>query len=178
VAARAGQVWQSQCMRLIGADGGLSGSSVLLGSTDVLVIAPGQRRDVMIDLSSLPGSVSRMRLVNLSVKSFLRMDRETPEAIYTTFADSVLVPSGAHFQNADSVVYGALDLPLATVMRLTLGAAAAVLGARADARCAIRRHRRQCARRCRQRRRLCLERHAIGPPPRALPSEPTGWCCW
>ncbi len=122
VAAKSGQVWQTQCMRVIGGDGGLAGASVPLGSTDVLVMAPAQRRDVIVDLSALPASVSRVRLVNLSLKFFLAIDSQTPEAIYTTFDESVLPPSDAGYQSADATLYEALDLPLATVMRVTLPA--------------------------------------------------------
>jgi len=122
LAGQSGQVWQTQCMRLIGCDGGLISNSVPLGPTDVLVMAPAQRRDVIVDLSALPASVSRLRLVNLSLKYLLAADSQTPEAIYTTFEDSVLPPTDARYNSADATLYAALELPLATIMRMALNA--------------------------------------------------------
>ena len=124
IAARSGQVWQSQCLRLVGADGGLLGTPVALAATDVVVVAPGQRRDVLLDLSALPATTVRVRLVNLALKPFLDADDETPEGIYTTFEDTVLAPRDARYQGADKNLYDALDQPLADVLRVTLDAPA------------------------------------------------------
>ncbi|MEY2688453.1 MAG: hypothetical protein RL375_2651 [Pseudomonadota bacterium] len=132
IEAKTGQVWQNQCVRLIGADGGLLARSVTLGATDVLVIAPGQRRDLLIDLSSLPADVSRLRWVNLNLLATLSVNDSTPEAIYTTFDDSVMAPTSAAYTTADAALYTALDLPVTDVMRLTLeavsGTGASVVG--------------------------------------------------
>lgn len=120
IQAKSGQVWQSQCMRIIGTDGGLLGTSVQLESTDVMVIAPGQRRDVLFDFSLLPSSVQQLRLVNLNIKFLLESDSTSAEAIYTTFDDSVLAPSDANYQSTDNALYAALDLPLANVTQIAL----------------------------------------------------------
>jgi len=122
VAAGSGRVWYTDRVRLIGADGGLIGASVALEATDALVIAPAQRRDLLVDLSSLPATLKRLRLVNISLRYFLAIDAQTLEAIYTTFDDSVLAPTSATFSANDQYLYDALDLPLAVVARVTLGA--------------------------------------------------------
>lgn len=123
IATQAGQVWHSQCMRLVGADGGLMGVSVSLTSSDVLVLAPGQRRDVLLDLSQLPASVTELSLVNLALKPLLAVDSQTPEAIYSTFEDTVLTPSSASFQITDQAIYDAVVQPLGLVQRMALQAA-------------------------------------------------------
>ena len=125
IVAKSGQVWNTQCLRMIGADGGLLGTSVSPGATDVLVVAPGQRRDVLLDLSALPASVFRVHLVNLALKPFVHINSVTPEGIYTTFADTVLTPADSRYQAADADLYAVLDQPLATVMRMALEPAAA-----------------------------------------------------
>jgi FtsP/CotA-like multicopper oxidase with cupredoxin domain len=122
VAAGSGRVWYTDRVRLIGADGGLIGASVPLAGTDALVIASAQRRDVLVDLSGLPATVKRLRLVNVSLRYLLAVDAETLEAIYTTFYDSVLAPTNVDFTSDDDVLYGALELPLAIVATLTLAA--------------------------------------------------------
>ncbi|MEY4751334.1 MAG: hypothetical protein RIQ60_3548 [Pseudomonadota bacterium] len=120
IAAQSGQVWHSQCLRIVGADGGLLGRSVALGATDVIVLAPGQRRDVLIDLTALPAGVTDLRLVNLNLLATLAVDESTPEAIYTTFVDSVLPPTQASYTATDANVYAALNQPLTDVMRCTV----------------------------------------------------------
>jgi len=122
VAAGSGRVWYTDRMRLIGADGGLIGASVALEPTDALVIAAAQRRDLLVDLAGLPASLKRLRLVNISLRYLLAVDAQTLEAIYTTFDDSVLAPTSATFSANDQFLYDALDLPLAVVARVTLGA--------------------------------------------------------
>ncbi len=124
IAAGSGRVWYSSAIRLIGGDGGLASRSVALTDTDVVVIGPAQRRDVLVDLSSLPASVQRVELVNLVLLGHLAVDATTLEAIYTTFADSVLPPTNAHFDAADRTLYGALSDPIALIASVTLGAAA------------------------------------------------------
>ncbi|MBK6852964.1 MAG: multicopper oxidase domain-containing protein [Burkholderiales bacterium] len=122
IEARAGQVWHNQCVRVIGADGGLLARSVPLGASDVIVIAPGQRRDLLVDLSTLPVNVNALRWVNLNLLATLSTNDTTPEAIYTTFTDSVLAPTSTNYSAADAGLYAALDGPVTDVMRLTLEA--------------------------------------------------------
>ena len=166
IAAGSGRVWYTDRMRLIGADGGLIGASVPLQGTDALVIATAQRRDVLVDLSGLPASVKRLRLVNLSLRYLLAVDAETLEAIYTTFYDSVLAPTSVDFTADDDVLYGALELPLAIVATLTLAAAPA-RAARTE-----RRGDRQGPRRRRRRRRLRVGRQSPRGRCRACRSAP------
>jgi len=123
VLAKRGQVWHSQCLRLIGADGGLISKSVALEALDVLVIAPGQRRDVLLDISAIAGSVARLCLVNLSLEYFLDMDSKTPEAIFTTQEDSVLAATSLEYTAADQRIYEALGNPLAQLMQMGLAVA-------------------------------------------------------
>jgi FtsP/CotA-like multicopper oxidase with cupredoxin domain len=129
IAAKTGRVWYTQCMRLIGGDGGLIGTSVAMQDTDALVIAPAQRRDVIVDLSAVPASVTRLRLVNVSLRYLLAVDAITLEAIYTTYDDSVLAPTNAQFDDADQVLYDALDGPLAILAGVNLGPEPAAGGA-------------------------------------------------
>jgi len=125
IAAGSGRVWYSSAIRVIGADGGLMGRSVALADTDVVVIAPAQRRDLLVDLSSLPPTVTRVELINLTLLGHLAVDALTLEAIYTTFDDSVLPPTNAQYDAADRTLYDALADPIAIVARATLGAMAA-----------------------------------------------------
>jgi FtsP/CotA-like multicopper oxidase with cupredoxin domain len=123
LAAGNGQVWYSHCLRLIGTDSGFASKSVKLAPTDVLIMASGQRRDVLLDLTALPAQVKRLKLGNLSLASFLASNAGTPEGIYTTFANSVVPPSSAWFNNADQTLYAALTTPIASVAGFSVAAA-------------------------------------------------------
>lgn len=125
IAIGSGRVWYTDRMRLIGGDGGLIGASMQLQGTDALVIAPAQRRDILVDLAGLPASVKRLRLVNVSLRYLLSVNAETLEAIYTTFYDSVLAPTSAVFTTDDEILYDALELPLALVARVAIAPPAA-----------------------------------------------------
>jgi hypothetical protein len=92
ITAGTGQAWWGNCLRVVGGDGGLFAKSIALAQTDVILLAPGQRRDVLVDLSSVPASVPSLRLVNLNLLPHLEENAFTPEAIYTTFDGSVLPP--------------------------------------------------------------------------------------
>jgi FtsP/CotA-like multicopper oxidase with cupredoxin domain len=124
IAARAGRVWYTSAIRVIGADGGLNGRSVALADTDAVIVAPAQRRDLLVDLSSLPPSVTRVELVNIVLLGHLAVDALTLEAIYTTFDESVLPPTSAQFDEGDRTLYDALADPVALVARATLAPAA------------------------------------------------------
>lgn len=113
-----GRVWWSDRLRLVGADGGLASRSVGLQATDVLIVAPAQRRDMLLDLSGLPASVKRLRLVNVALRAFVDASAQAPEGIFTTAEDTLLQPSSANFSAADATLYGALDSALADVMRI------------------------------------------------------------
>lgn len=72
--------WHSSRMRVIGCDGGLLARPVQLSDLGYLLLAPGERRDVLLDLTGL-ANVSRLRLMNLAVAGRVRND--TPEPIFT-----------------------------------------------------------------------------------------------
>jgi len=116
------QIWYSQLLRIVGADGGLIGKSVALADTGALVIAPAQRRDVLIDLSALPASVKRLRLVNVNLKLFAAGPR-LPEGIFTIAEESLLLPSNPLFAPSDLTLYGALNAAVSDVMTIELSAA-------------------------------------------------------
>jgi FtsP/CotA-like multicopper oxidase with cupredoxin domain len=120
IEAASGRVWYCDCLRLIGTDGGLMARSLALGATDTLVLAPGQRLDVLLDLSQVPTHVKRLRLVNVSLAYFLLSDQETPEAIYTTYDNSVLTPSNVNFDVHDSQLYSVLNNGLAVVQNINV----------------------------------------------------------
>ena len=132
--ARTGRLWYSDCLRVIGADGGLVSRSVLLASKESLVIAPGQRRDVLIDLSKLPAAVKNLRLVNIALMPEQGVLAEPgPVGIFSDYASTVFVPSSDRYTSADADLYAWLngtqaDSKLAKVLTLSVtgGAIAAV----------------------------------------------------
>ena len=120
-----GRIWYSDCMRIIGADGGLLGRSVPLAALDVLLLASAQRRDVLVDLSALAVNVNRLRLVNLSLLFKLAESAIGPEALYSTFSESVLVPTSVTYTAQDQPLYNALaQLNIASVANISLAPAA------------------------------------------------------
>jgi FtsP/CotA-like multicopper oxidase with cupredoxin domain len=128
IAARTGRVWYSSAIRVIGADGGLAGRSVALTDTEALIISPAQRRDLLIDLSGVPASVTRLELVNLALLPWLANTdpKTTVEAIYTTFDNTVMPPTNAQYDANDQALYDALAaVPIALVARANLAAAPA-----------------------------------------------------
>jgi len=112
------QIWYSQLLRIVGADGGLIGRSVALADTGALVIAPAQRRDVLIDLSALPASVKRLRLVNVNLKLYAGSGTRLPEGIFTIAEESLLLPTSTLFSPVDLTLYGALDSALSDIMTI------------------------------------------------------------
>ena len=113
------QIWYTQLLRVVGADGGLLGKSVALSDTDALVIAPAQRRDVLVDLSALPPTVKQLRLVNVNLKLYANSNALMPEGIFTTAAESLLLPTGPTFTPLDLTLYGALDAAVSDVLTVT-----------------------------------------------------------
>jgi FtsP/CotA-like multicopper oxidase with cupredoxin domain len=123
-ARKSGQVWHSHRMSIIGADGGLLAAPVALQPTDVLLLAPGQRRDVLVDLATLPSGVDSVQWVNLALRALLAQSEEPAEGIYTTFDDTVLAPSSGDYVADDEPIYRLLEAPLGRVLRATLQAEA------------------------------------------------------
>ena len=116
-----GRVWYSDCLRLIGSDSGLISRSVPLAADDVLLVAPGQRRDVLMDLSRVPDSVPQLQIVNLNLQYLLDATPTNPEAIFTDFDNSVVVPESVDYSPLDQVLYGALKLfPVASVAQINI----------------------------------------------------------
>lgn len=74
------QSWHTDRLRVIGTDGGLMAKSVQLAKGGYLVMAPSERRDVLIDLTGLKGT-TRLRLMNLAIASLVRND--SVEGIFT-----------------------------------------------------------------------------------------------
>ncbi len=81
-------VWHSDLLTVIGNDGGLLAKSVRLDATDYILLAPGERLDVLLDLTAVDPMVTpQLRLVNLAVASIRNGD--APEAIFQTQEDIV-----------------------------------------------------------------------------------------
>jgi hypothetical protein len=87
-------VWHGDLMTVIGNDGGLLPKSYKLAAKDYILISPGERLDLLLDLTGVDRElVTRLRLVNLALNS-LRNDA-FPEAIFQTQEEIV-------FKEADS----------------------------------------------------------------------------
>lgn len=112
------RVWHSDCLRVIGTEAGLMAQSIALGKTDYLLLAPGERVDVLLDLTGADvANVDCLRLVNLAVASA----RNEPgvEGIFLTDAESVLTP--AKDIDTDPSLHGALQLGPANIMQFCIG---------------------------------------------------------
>jgi FtsP/CotA-like multicopper oxidase with cupredoxin domain len=108
------RVWYSDCLRAIGNDGGLFINSVPLNSTDYLLIAPGERLDVLLDLTTVT-NVDCLRLVNLAIAS--AKNDPGPEGIFQSDILSVLKPA----TNSDASLFNALKLGQANIMQFCIG---------------------------------------------------------
>lgn len=84
------KVWYSDCMTVIGNDGGLFAQSHTLAATGYILLAPGERLDVLMDLTQAPVEACNLNLINLAVASSTQ--GEDPEAIFQNDANSVLTP--------------------------------------------------------------------------------------
>lgn len=85
-AADPSRVWYSDLLTVIGNDGGLSSVSRTPAQTGHILIAPGERLDLLLDLSSVnPEVTPRLRLVNLAVGSAAAGD--WPQAIFRSSED-------------------------------------------------------------------------------------------
>ncbi len=133
------RIWYTQLLRVVGSDGGLLGRSVELTPTDVLVVTPAQRRDLLLDLSALPSSVRRLRLVNVALAPYAESaPPHLLEGLYASNEASLLQPQSEFFSSLDLTLYGALMSPLSKVMDIVpvaaaAGAPAAPTGAAVDA---------------------------------------------
>ena len=101
------KIWYSDCLTVIGNEAGLYAAGRTLGEQDYLLIAPGERLDVLLDLTRIcPHEVPKLRLVNLAVQSVF--NNEWPEAIFQSEPLSIfslptspapVLPSGLINQN-------------------------------------------------------------------------------
>ena len=74
--------WHTNRMRVIGTEGGLLATQVHLDKNGFLTIAPGERRDVLLDLTGLDGKITCLRLVNLAIAPIVSDRAEDPEPIF------------------------------------------------------------------------------------------------
>jgi FtsP/CotA-like multicopper oxidase with cupredoxin domain len=98
--AEGGKVWRSDLFTVIGNDGGLYAKSLPLKETDYLLLAPGERLDVLADFSSFDGKSPPLVLYNLALKG-LAADPTAAEPIYQTETESVLAPTDPN--SADNI---------------------------------------------------------------------------
>jgi hypothetical protein len=87
------KIWYSDKLTVIGNDGGLFATRKILNPDNYLVLAPGERLDLILDLTDVcPDEVSKLRLVNLAVGSLAAGD--WPEAIFQheAIGGSILKP--------------------------------------------------------------------------------------
>jgi FtsP/CotA-like multicopper oxidase with cupredoxin domain len=123
------RVWHSDLLTVIGNDGGLFPKSRQLAATDSISIGPGERLDVLLDLTAVdPMIVSRLRVVNLALTSAL--SGAWPEGIFQTTdvqvfgAGVAAAPSslvGAPVDEFDRTLLGPLlALSCANVMEICL----------------------------------------------------------
>jgi FtsP/CotA-like multicopper oxidase with cupredoxin domain len=119
------RIWYSDCMRVIGNDGGLFTTSVAVASTDYVLIAPGERLDVLLDLTALT-NVDCLRLVNLAVASAIDPANTGPEGIFQTDKGYILsapinsVLPKPQLDNDPSLL-NALKLGPANIMQFCVG---------------------------------------------------------
>jgi len=84
----ANKIAYSDLLTVIGNETGLYASSRTLGEKDYLLLAPGERLDVLLDLTGICAhEVSKLRLVNLAVQSVF--NNEWPEAIFQAEDQSI-----------------------------------------------------------------------------------------
>ncbi|MCX7096445.1 MAG: multicopper oxidase domain-containing protein [Methylococcales bacterium] len=89
-----GKIWYSGLLTAIGNDAGLFAQTTRLSDVDYLLIAPGERLDVLLDLSQVdPAIISELYLVNLAVKAVPAKGSNDPEPIFSTDDESVTAPT-------------------------------------------------------------------------------------
>ncbi len=122
------RIWYSDCLRVIGNEAGLISPSSKLNATDYLLLAPGERLDVLLDLTDVAlTKVNCLRLVNLALVSnfintptylFTPPDPKTRglEGIFQSDGLSVFVPNSP----TDASLNNALKLGQANIMQFCL----------------------------------------------------------
>jgi len=119
-----GKIWYGDLLTAIGNDGGLFSRYESLTATDYLLLAPGERLDILIDLTKLdPTVTSALNLVNLAIKGAQNLAPGEVEPIFQTDNDSVSAPADANDVAALS------SLPQASIMQFRLVAMPGMAGA-------------------------------------------------
>lgn len=111
-----GKIWHGDLLTAIGNDGGLLTEGAPIAETQYLLLAPGERLDVLLDLTSVPPDTN-LHLVNLALAGF---DPKKPEdaGIFQTDERSVLAPGTTDAEKLiayDPVAFEAKE-PLAHVL--------------------------------------------------------------
>ncbi len=89
-----GKIWYGSLLTAIGNDAGLFAQAAQLNDVDYLLIAPGERLDVLLDLTQVdPAIISELYLVNLAVKAVPTAGSKVPEPIFNTDEESVVAPA-------------------------------------------------------------------------------------
>jgi FtsP/CotA-like multicopper oxidase with cupredoxin domain len=126
VTAGTGRVWYSDAMTIIGSDQGFTGTAVPLAATDYVTMSSGQRLDLLIDFSKIPSTVKSLKIANLAINFRLPQFATvppTPEALFTSYADSICSPTSVNYTATDSALYTALKTdPVSTLTTFTLNA--------------------------------------------------------
>lgn len=123
-----GKIWYGDLMTAIGNDGGLFSRGEALEEKDYLLLAPGERLDVLIDFTGIDHDVlSSLHLVNLAIAGY-DPTRPEQEPIFQNDASSVFAPGTSEALKAISFTQQSdgphAALPLANVMAFRIVAAA------------------------------------------------------
>ncbi len=125
-----GKIWYGGLLTAIGNDGGLLGKSLTLQDKQYLLLAPGERLDLLVDFTSLKPEVKSLNLVNLALAGY---DPGAPDAepIFQFDGNSVMLPdSDKAFAaiGAAGQANPAPYLPLANLLQFRIAAAGPIHG--------------------------------------------------
>ncbi|PWB93997.1 multicopper oxidase family protein [Methylosinus sporium] len=119
-----GKIWYGDLLTAIGNDGGLFSRGEKLEELDYLLLAPGERLDVLLDLTQIDNDVlGSLHLVNLSIAGYDPTQPEQ-EPIFQNDANSVFAPGTPEALKAIAFTQKSdgphADLPLANVMEFRI----------------------------------------------------------
>jgi len=96
-----GNIWYGNLLTAIGNEAGLFAEPKTLAPNDYLLLAPGERLDVLLDLTGLdPKFTKSLVLTNLAIQGALDSTVATPEPIFQTDEKSVVAPADAKDRKA------------------------------------------------------------------------------